>query len=733
MLRFDINTSAGKLQDKMPQREILSPLTNTPFTPQRPHPAKYVSPSTSRSHGLASPTPNLANFPIQDEDLLRKERRRKSQVFDIQRRHISSPSSVSPSRSSEGLHGLTSAQLANHYVDCIKLSAENKINAKNAFGLHLIDYMTELVKKKELENFQVASSTLDASVKIYAGRVDFIHSHTYKVLSGLGGGKSSHEDVDTNEEAGESGEIDMKPKKRKKAGKANTVETNLKNINADKFDLEFEVDPMFQIMSAAFDEGGARGLLLNRLRCFDDTQQFVLDSSTTINVVEDTLLDSQISRKPTDISDSKELLTNFNLGDKQICPSLAEFCFTDWKGETSVVPKDFSDFAFDPTAEPQHLPTVEEEVENIAHDDINDVDLDDDQPETVGGTSDADAITGWDSQAAEFVESAFSDLTHGSVGKLRQILAMEPSDYSYFNKVLMRTWAGPTHWKIAPVSKMAANQDTENKTLKKKKKSVLKLTYETSESQLDKLFVLSKVTTVTKITWSRYTKKRTTMPEDQQLDSQDRLFCLFYRPHVMMKWRLGDSVSADDGIDNYNYNNKNDVENFCPVVRDEEDENDFFDLSNETNFQQLSQNSSSQQSGFLDSGLNGTIFTQDKLVAAPHKVERIDIKYAKTAKRVDVRKLKFTMWSLLTKDKSLAREDTHQPCHTEDISAKMTIPHNFRELENTLPSQVSANMAKNLTIQTVFACLLYITNEKILKLSSTEGMDDIYIEQDYGN
>jgi len=32
-----------------------------------------------------------------------------------------------------------------------------KINAKNAFGLHLIDYMSELLKKKELENFQVNS------------------------------------------------------------------------------------------------------------------------------------------------------------------------------------------------------------------------------------------------------------------------------------------------------------------------------------------------------------------------------------------------------------------------------------------------------------------------------------------------------------------------------------------------------------------------------------------------
>ena len=71
------------------------------------------------------------------------------------------------------------------------------------------------------------------------------------------------------------------------AGRAKTVVTNLKDINAPKFDLEFEVDPMFQMMSAAFDEGGASGLLLNRLRCWDNSQALILDSSTQVNVIED--------------------------------------------------------------------------------------------------------------------------------------------------------------------------------------------------------------------------------------------------------------------------------------------------------------------------------------------------------------------------------------------------------------------------------------------------------------
>ena len=33
------------------------------------------------------------------------------------------------------------------------------------------------------------------------------------------------------------------------------------------------------------------------------------------------------------------------------------------------------------------------------------------------------------------------------------MLASEPSDYSYFKTDLMRTWAGPEHWKLQPKPK----------------------------------------------------------------------------------------------------------------------------------------------------------------------------------------------------------------------------------------------------------------------------------------
>jgi len=44
---------------------------------------------------------------------------------------------------------------------------------------------------------------------------------------------------------------------------------------------------------------------------------------------------------------------------------------------------------------------------------------------------------------------------NGSIGSLIDVLASEPSDYSYFKTDLMRTWAGPEHWKLQPKPKGA--------------------------------------------------------------------------------------------------------------------------------------------------------------------------------------------------------------------------------------------------------------------------------------
>ncbi|XP_076436005.1 LOW QUALITY PROTEIN: condensin complex subunit 2-like [Babylonia areolata] len=727
----------------MTSRGVLSPLTNTPISSRRPPVTKYVSPSTSRQAGLTSlVTPSASSLLTETHDDEKERRdRRRSRIMELQRNLGTSPG-ASPDRRGTPLNGLTSSQLAEHYTNCIQLSAENKINSKNAFGLHLIDYMAELLKKRELENFQVASSTLDASAKIYAGRVDFIHSETYKVLSGLGTGNKQEAQED-DAPADDGGEGEEENKKRKKT-KSKIIRTNLKTINVNKFDLEFEVDPMFQVMSATFDEGGASGLLLNHLRCYDDKQLLVLDSSAVVPVVEEK--EEEDGEGPTekstgsvDVGELRDLMEKMSLEEKQICPALSEFRLTGWDGtDTSCVfPKSASEFAFDPHGEIEPA-SVDDDVASLLGDldpdDLQDVsDSEADGPdEGAGGDSLTHQLSGMkgDSQTAEFIHNAFNDLTQGNTGKLMQILASQPSDYSYFNKVIMRTWAGPAHWKTAPLSRDPTSLGSSAQK-SKPKRPAFQLTYEKA-GDLDSKFKASKATALTKATLQKYTKKKTTLPEDLHFQA-DNLFRLFHRHNIMIKRQDTGTIGIDDGIGTYDYDNANDRENYCPDLGGNDDDDDAPDMGfNFTDDSQgFSEASQSQMSQPVlpdnDNDFNVTSLTGDKLLSQPYKVAKIDISYAKTAKRVDVRKLKTAMWSLLTSSSTAA--DLPPPQGKEEEEDKMCGEWSFQTLLESLPSQVSAGMAKNLSVPIAFVCLLHLANEKTLKIFDKE-MSDLSIDQD---
>ncbi|NWI42436.1 CND2 protein, partial [Picathartes gymnocephalus] len=51
---------------------------------------------------------------------------------------------------------------------------------------------------------QVAAGTLDASVKIYAVRVDSVHADTFRVLGHLGKDPAPPKDLDSSQEGGNS-------------------------------------------------------------------------------------------------------------------------------------------------------------------------------------------------------------------------------------------------------------------------------------------------------------------------------------------------------------------------------------------------------------------------------------------------------------------------------------------------------------------------------------------------
>jgi hypothetical protein len=153
-----------------------------------------------------------------------------------------------------------------------------------------------------LLNFQRASCTLDASVKIWSCRVDDVYTSSFRVLenlsrtgdqqikegeedlllngaldaesSAVAGGGSRGSNADDYEDDDGEGSGKARSNKQSAAARAAarvsaTIETNLSNITAKRIDSSVEVDPMYARLSGgggSSDTGeGAAGMLLCRL------------------------------------------------------------------------------------------------------------------------------------------------------------------------------------------------------------------------------------------------------------------------------------------------------------------------------------------------------------------------------------------------------------------------------------------------------------------------------------
>lgn len=62
-----------------------------------------------------------------------------------------------------------------------------KITKSNVWNISLIDNFSALIKghHRELKDFSIAGSTLEASSKIYGLRVDSVHSDVLNIANGL--------------------------------------------------------------------------------------------------------------------------------------------------------------------------------------------------------------------------------------------------------------------------------------------------------------------------------------------------------------------------------------------------------------------------------------------------------------------------------------------------------------------------------------------------------------------
>ena len=174
---------------------------------------------------------------------------------------------------------------ANKVIELTRFNVRNnniilnlqKINAKNAFDINVgfIESITNMLGRNEESAWQRASASLDATAKIYGYRVDSVHTETFKFLGGLNRNKKDLNAKEENDELGQDNDISKKKEKVKRG--VNTLETNIRKLNLDKYAKDSEVDPLVSVMTSKFNESTARGLLLNTIP-LDENINYILES-----------------------------------------------------------------------------------------------------------------------------------------------------------------------------------------------------------------------------------------------------------------------------------------------------------------------------------------------------------------------------------------------------------------------------------------------------------------------
>ena len=480
--------------------------------------------------------------------------------------------------------------LAN-FEEWMKMATDNKINATNSWNFALIDYFHDmsLLKEGDSVNFQKASCTLDGCVKIYTSRVDSVATETGKLLSGLAdsgnkkGKKDNEEDGDQEEGEDEDGEDGANKKSRKKVQRSSeaTLVSSFAQLQLKKMELEFSVDPLFKKASADFDEGGAKGLLLNHLT-IDDHGRIVFDSSDNIEdreveeddeteqaegdvVKEDNNADNSLLESNVDL---QSLASRFfpdlsRLDEQEVCPSLKTFelggasdtidipflkAADDWKKEAQA--HKGAETSSDMDAPMGNFGGMDDYEDNEGFQDGLGMSADiafgeggeawakeaaiDARPRAHNSSYDNDSANqGLDDE--DQMVGAF-DASGGAYGvKLASDREFNQENVlSYFDEALRRNWAGPEHWRIRKFkdfTKPAAP------TAKRKEKEPFEIDFlaPLTPALVDTIYTLPSSNAAICLPRSQWkSASRNLLPDDKHFDSKQFLR-LFLKP----KARIG--------------------------------------------------------------------------------------------------------------------------------------------------------------------------------------------------
>ncbi|KAJ2598637.1 hypothetical protein GGF39_002573 [Coemansia sp. RSA 1721] len=768
------------------------------------------------SGGTEISTPHSAGVPATpraNDDAAERRRRRKSAIERRRSNQVTphrlktkaplftgSPHLNSPGAFAVQLPRLTPEELNQRYEEWMKIAADNKINANNTWDFALIDYFYDmsLLRDGDSINFQKASCTLDGCVKIYSSRVDSVATETGRLLSGLADapGKRGRKGDDDDEDEEEEGA--GKQKSRRSARSATTLAKDVASISVKKLDLEFSVDPLFKKTSADFDEGGARGLLLNHL-AFDVDGKIVFDASDSKALIGDEELpmdelddepdndaDEAQSGQQTSVgtvSKHKASLIDISSMDSvfddimrhidvaEICPSLADFEFTrDASLDFALLKEHFRDDESS-TAVSDTAGSVNGDMGMDGGDDAGD-DMGDDMAHFLNFDEvDAGPVpleTASTLQMAEQREAqeqvldqqqeqdGMSSLLHGGSGQLALSMAEDEDNLlSYFDTKLVKSWAGPEHWRL-PISRAAMQKQHQQQQQSdqqgadpeasgaedaegSKRKRADKQTFYTdfmNAPDVDAEALFAQPARASVITMS---KKATmnhnhTLPEDVHFSSKN-LFNLLLKPKLKFNPRrtrasmaataTAGGADASSGADGYG--------GF--VVDGDGVGNVFGGLDDTAGDMDDVRMGFDDADDFDDDVMPMTDAAGEDVkpdVPQLRLIKPLYVNYARRAKRVNVKKLKDNIWremAAVDRRRSVASADMADD--TEEV--RLEGDQKFSQVVGSLKNFYPREKLDDLSISFCFICLLHLANERNLRIVGNGSLSDLTISQDHFN
>ena len=347
-------------------------------------------------------------------------------------------------------------------------------------------------------------------------------------------------------------------------------------------ELEFSVDPLFKKASADFDEGGAKGLLLNHL-AIDNNGRIVFDSSDEVDA-------SNREGSPTPTNDKQQpdhhldqvpgeaettdqsghlspqdmgvLRTSFFprlelLDEQDVCPSLRTFDLGD-QNATSKIPflKDQADQSMLGQEDDLTASLYQEQQlnPNVADDGSGTLEVPADMEFGEGGETwardaalesqdqgNGEAFLGIedtteDDQAISTIYGPFGGI-EGQYGmNFGRSANTKDSILSYFDNSLRKNWAGPEHWKVRRI------RNSENPAIvapKRKEKEVCEINFlaHLDSSTADAIYTsATSMATISLPKSTHGSKSRNLLPDDKHFNSR-QLLELFLKPRARLSRR----------------------------------------------------------------------------------------------------------------------------------------------------------------------------------------------------